>query len=169
MEDTMLYSALASIPAAFHRSALLKAAVANAALVLALQTPVLPLLPALPAAAQDSASPCPIPEEGIWLTQNAKRKQLTQIEVKSRCDGQQLTIRARAYTSCIPRDCKWGWTEAFYRADGSLRVELKGFYGMRVIDMRIFGGQRMEATVMADPHDPEVVETITTHMLTRQR
>lgn len=161
----MLYSALAAL----CRPVLLKAALVQAALVLALQTPGLPVLPATSAAAQETASPCPVPEEGIWVTQNAKRKQLTQLEVKSRCDGQELTIRARAYTSCIPRDCKWGWTEAFYRADGSLRVELKGFYGMRIIDMRIFGDQRMEATVVADPHDPEVVETITTHMLTRRR
>lgn len=161
----MLYSALT----AFRRPVLLKAALVYAALVLALQTAGSPVLPVTSAAAQEKASPCPIPEEGTWVTENAKRKQLTEIEVKSRCEGQRLTIRVRAYTSCTPRDCKWGWTEAFYRADGSLRVELKGFYGLRVIDMRIFGDQRMEATVVADPHDPEVVETVTTHMLTRQR
>ncbi|MEH0071071.1 hypothetical protein V6L77_13295 [Pannonibacter sp. Pt2-lr] len=48
-------------------------------------------------------------------------------------------------------------------------MELKGFYGVRIIDMRLFGDQRMEATVVADPHDPRLVETVTTHILTRRR
>lgn len=126
-------------------------------------------LPVVPAAAQEQRSYCPIPEHGTWVTRGAKPRELTQIEVTSRCENDRVFIRARAFTSCIPRDCKWGWTEAFYRADGSLRVELKGFYGVRVIDMRMFGDQRMEATVIADPHDPHLVETITTHMLTRRR
>ncbi|WP_209010878.1 hypothetical protein [Labrenzia sp. PHM005] len=82
---------------------------------------------------------CPIPEDGIWVNPDAKPKEITRVEVESRCEDEQVFVRARAFTSCIPRDCKWGWTKAEMRSDGVVKVLLIGFLRSKQITLKAFG------------------------------
>ncbi|QFT34715.1 hypothetical protein FIV00_29740 [Labrenzia sp. THAF82] len=82
---------------------------------------------------------CPIPEDGAWLNPDAEPKQISRIEVESRCENEQVNVRVRAFTSCIPRDCKWGWTKAELRSDGAVEVLLVGFLSSKQITLKAFG------------------------------
>ncbi|POF34075.1 serine/threonine protein kinase [Roseibium marinum] len=82
---------------------------------------------------------CPLPEDGIWINKDAEPKQISRVEIESRCQDEQVHVRARAFTSCIPRDCKWGWTEAGRRSDGAIQVLLIGFLSSKQLTMKVFG------------------------------
>ncbi|ADZ72642.1 hypothetical protein [Polymorphum gilvum] len=121
-----------------------------------------------PTLAQGTRIYCPIPEHGIWVDPKAKPKQVSRIEVESRCIDDRVILRARAFMRCSPRDCKWGWTDASLRpGGGGVRVQLSGFFGSRLIDMRAFDGH-LEAYVTEIPHDRTVQENVTSHILRRK-
>lgn len=82
---------------------------------------------------------CPLPEDGTWINSEAKPKQISRVEVQSRCENEQVFVRARAFTSCIPRDCKWGWTQGELRSDGAIMVLLTGFFSSKQLTMKAFG------------------------------
>lgn len=82
---------------------------------------------------------CPIPEDGAWVNPEAKPKEISRVEVESKCRDEQVFVRVRAFTSCIPRDCKWGWTKAEMRSDGVIKVLLIGFYSSKQITLKAFG------------------------------
>ncbi|MBO6891759.1 MAG: serine/threonine protein kinase [Roseibium sp.] len=82
---------------------------------------------------------CPLPEDGAWVNPDAAPKEISRIEVESRCENEQVLVRVRAFTSCIPRDCKWGWTKAQLRSDGAIQVLLVGFLSSKQITLRAFG------------------------------
>ncbi len=48
-------------------------------------------------------------ELGIWENPQAQLKDLSRLEIEGDCVEGRLFVRARAFTSCSPRDCKWGW------------------------------------------------------------
>jgi len=81
----------------------------------------------------------PIPEDGVWVNPDAKPKEISRVEVESRCEDDQVHVRLRAFTSCIPRDCKWGWTKAELRSDGAIQVLLIGFLSSKQITVKAFG------------------------------
>ena len=95
------------------------------------------LLSAAPSLAQRIY--CPIPEDGVWVNPDAKPKEISRVEVESRCEDDQVHVRVRAFTSCIPRDCKWGWTKAEMRSDGVIQVLLIGFLSSKQISLKAFG------------------------------
>ncbi len=82
---------------------------------------------------------CPIPEHGAWVNPEAKPKEISRVEVESKCRDEQVFVRVRAFTSCVPRDCKWGWTKAEMRSDGVIKVLLIGFYSSKQISLKAFG------------------------------
>jgi hypothetical protein len=97
----------------------------------------------LPAQAQTGSGTeriyCPIPEDGVWVNPDAAPKEISRVEVESRCENEQVFVRARAFTSCIPRDCKWGWTKGELRSDGAVRVLLIGFLSSKDMTLKAFG------------------------------
>ncbi|PVB61361.1 serine/threonine protein kinase [Labrenzia sp. 011] len=82
---------------------------------------------------------CPLPEDGIWVNKDAAPKQISRVEVESRCLDDQVHVRVRAFTACIPRDCKWGWTQAERRSDGAIQVLLIGFLSSKQLTLKVFG------------------------------
>ncbi|MEP2705594.1 MAG: serine/threonine protein kinase [Roseibium sp.] len=103
---------------------------------------------------------CPIPEDGTWVNPDAKPKEISRIEVESRCENDQVFIRARAFTSCIPRDCKWGWTKGEMRSDGAIKVLLIGFLKSKQMTLRAFG-DLLDARVINitnDLSEPNIVK-----------
>lgn len=110
---------------------------------------------------------CPLPEDGVWLNPKAKAKEITRIEVKSKCLDGQVYARIRAFTSCIPRDCKWGWTEAELREGGGLQVALVGFLSSKLIRVRRFGDM-LDAHVLTIPYDQSLPRDDRTYNLTRK-
>lgn len=97
---------------------------------------------------------CPLPEHGSWENKAAKPKQLSRLEIETRCENEQVFVRMRAFTKCIPRDCKWGWTEGEMRESGNgLRALLRGFYLSKYIEV-IASEDRLTAYVTDIFHDP---------------
>lgn len=82
---------------------------------------------------------CPLPEDGVWVNPEAKPKEISRVEVRSKCENERVYIKVRAFTACIPRDCKWGWTDAELRSDGAIVVLLIGFLSSKKITLRAFG------------------------------
>lgn len=82
---------------------------------------------------------CPIPEDGIWVNPAPAPKEISRLEVESRCENEQVRVRVRAFTSCVPRDCKWGWTKGELRSDGAVKVLLIGFLSSKQITLKAFG------------------------------
>ncbi|MHA7775068.1 serine/threonine protein kinase [Roseibium sp. M-1] len=82
---------------------------------------------------------CPLPEDGIWVYPDAKPKEISRVEIESRCENDAVDVRVRAFTSCIPRDCKWGWTQAELRSDGAVQVLLIGFLSSKQLTIKAFG------------------------------
>ncbi|WP_417688444.1 serine/threonine protein kinase [Roseibium sp.] len=110
---------------------------------------------------------CPLPEHGIWVNGQAKPKELSRLEIETKCVNDQVHARIRAFTKCSPRDCKWGWTKAELRDGGGLNVLLVGFLGVKNIDVRGFG-DRLDAFVTDIKHDPQFPDTIQSYTLTRK-
>ncbi|MTI44591.1 hypothetical protein JM93_02457 [Roseibium hamelinense] len=110
---------------------------------------------------------CPLPEDGVWVNPDAEAKEITRIEVETTCIDDTVQARIRAFTSCIPRDCKWGWTKAEMREGGGFRVELIGFLGAKVISVRSFG-DILDTHVIDIAHDPEIPMRETTFNLRRK-
>ncbi|MFD1697201.1 hypothetical protein [Roseibium aestuarii] len=127
----------------------------------------------LPARAQSPVTPerpriyCPLPEHGIWINDRARPKELTRLEVETRCENNQVHARVRAFTSCIPRDCKWGWTTAEFRDGGGLRATLIGFYMTKLLEIR-GAGDRLDAKITEVSHDAERTRTEETYSLRRK-
>jgi len=95
---------------------------------------------------------CPLPEDGIWVNRHAEAKEITRVEVETRCVDDEVIARMRAFTKCIPRDCKWGWTGATLRDNGSISVNLVGFLSTKVLTVRAFGGM-LDVQEVDVPHD----------------
>lgn len=109
---------------------------------------------------------CPLPEDGAWVNPEAKPKELIRLEVESKCANNTVTIRARAFTKCVPRDCKWGWTKAEYRDGGGVRVLLSGFFGSKLIDMRRFG-DRLDVFLTDIAHDRAIQDKVSGYVMQR--
>ncbi|WP_150495962.1 serine/threonine protein kinase [Roseibium aquae] len=110
---------------------------------------------------------CPLPEHGTWVNRYAEPKQITRVEVETKCVDNRVEARIRAFTSCIPRDCKWGWTEATLRDDGSLSVNLIGFLRTKVLTVRAFGDM-LDVQEVDVPHDEELPATKQVYNLERK-
>ncbi|CTQ54561.1 hypothetical protein LP7551_03095 [Roseibium album] len=110
---------------------------------------------------------CPLPEDGTWVNAEAKPKEISRIEVESKCENNQVRIRLRAFTSCIPRDCKWGWTDASMRSDGVIQVLLVGFLSSKQIKVKAFG-DLLDAHVINVSNDASSPRTDKTYNLQRK-
>ncbi|WP_209015356.1 hypothetical protein [Roseibium limicola] len=110
---------------------------------------------------------CPLPEDGTWVNKTAAPKQLTRLEVETRCENDKVLARIRAFTSCVPRDCKWGWTKAEIREGGGFRVLLIGFLSAKLIDIRAMGDS-LDAYVTEISHDPALPDDVKSYTLQRQ-
>ncbi|NVK33037.1 MAG: hypothetical protein HWE23_01075 [Rhodobacteraceae bacterium] len=110
---------------------------------------------------------CPLPEQGTWINKSAKPKELSRLEIETRCRDDRVFARIRAYTKCIPRDCKWGWTDAAMRSEGKgLEVLLRGFYLSKFISVTANGDQ-ISAYVSNDYHDEKMQDTVKNFILYR--
>ncbi|MBO6756510.1 MAG: serine/threonine protein kinase [Roseibium sp.] len=96
---------------------------------------------------------CPLPEDGIWINPDATAKEITRIEIETTCIDEQVQARMRAFTKCIPRDCKWGWTPAELRDGGGFRVLLVGFLSSKELRVRAFRDV-LDVQMLETPHDP---------------
>lgn len=123
------------------------------------------LLSAVPSQAQRIY--CPLPEDGTWVYPDAKPKEISRIEVESKCENEQVFVRVRAFTSCIPRDCKWGWTKAELRSDGAIDVLLIGFLSSKQITLKAFG-DLLDAHVTHVVNDLSEPRTEKTYNLNRK-
>jgi hypothetical protein len=123
------------------------------------------LLSAAPSLAQRVY--CPLPEDGIWLNPDAKPKEIARIEIDSRCENDAVHVRVRAFTSCIPRDCKWGWTKAEMRSDGAIRVLLIGFLSSKQLTIKAFG-ELLDVHVINVVNDLSEPRTENTYNLRRK-
>uniref|UniRef100_UPI003BA88B76 hypothetical protein n=1 Tax=Stappia sp. TaxID=1870903 RepID=UPI003BA88B76 len=103
-----------------------------------------------PAAAADER--CQVPEAGRWINRNADYQEIRILEIESHCRGKQIVMRMRAFTRCSPRDCKWGWTDAWRNASGRVEASFPGLFGAREIQV-ITMEKRIEALVTYRPHD----------------
>lgn len=110
---------------------------------------------------------CPLPEDGVWVNPNAKPKEITRIEIESSCHDGRVDSRMRAFTSCIPRDCKWGWTAAEPRDGGGLQVALLGFLSSKLIQVRRFG-DILDTHVLSIPYDRSLPRDNRTYNLKRK-
>ncbi|WP_051241766.1 hypothetical protein [Stappia stellulata] len=111
--------------------------------------------------------PCRVAEAGHWVNPSARTQQIKRIEVESHCENGQLVARMRAFTKCSPRDCKWGWTDAYRTSNGRLFARFPGFFGAREIQV-ILMGNRIEALVTIDPHDPREPDAFHAAILSRE-
>ncbi|MCX2724400.1 serine/threonine protein kinase [Roseibium salinum] len=104
---------------------------------------------------------CPIPQDGVWVNPDAEAKEISRVEVESRCENDQVFVRVRAFTSCVPRDCKWGWTEAELRPDGAVQVLLIGFLSSKQITLKAFGEllDTQVINIVNDLSEPRTQET----------
>ncbi|WP_417668458.1 serine/threonine protein kinase [Roseibium sp.] len=109
---------------------------------------------------------CPLPEHGTWVNPDAAPKELSRLEIETKCENNTVFARIRAFTKCTPRDCKWGWTKAEMRDGGGLNVVLVGFLGAKVIDVRSFG-DRLDAFVTDVKHDPRFPDQVKSYSLRR--
>ncbi|WP_422040563.1 serine/threonine protein kinase [Roseibium sp.] len=110
---------------------------------------------------------CPLPEDGVWINPDAEPKEISRIEVESTCENEQVLVRVRAFTSCIPRDCKWGWTKAELRSDGAIQVLLIGFLSSKKITLKAFG-DLLDARVVNVVNDLSEPKTQKTYNLNRK-
>ncbi|MBD8891797.1 serine/threonine protein kinase [Labrenzia suaedae] len=108
-----------------------------------------------------------MPEHGTWINDKAAPKELTRLEIQTECVNNAVQVRVRAYTKCIPRDCKWGWTDGQAWPGGGIRVVLVGFFGSKQFDLRAVG-DRMDAYVTNALHDPTQQETVKSYVLRRE-
>ncbi|EFO32826.1 putative serine/threonine kinase protein [Roseibium sp. TrichSKD4] len=111
---------------------------------------------------------CPLPEDGIWINENAKAKQISRIEIETKCVDDTVQARMRAFTKCIPRDCKWGWNKAELRDYGGLRSDLMGFLTAKVLFVRNFQGY-LDVRLIEVPHDPNLPQSEESYTLTRAK
>lgn len=110
---------------------------------------------------------CPIPEHGIWVNPDTEPKEISRIEVESRCANNQVYVRVRAFTSCSPRDCKWGWTEGAMRSDGAVQALLVGFLSSKQLTLKAFG-DLLDTQVTNIVNDQSVAPVKKTHNLQRK-
>ena len=97
----------------------------------------------------------------------AAPKEITRVEIESRCENETVDIRVRAFTSCIPRDCKWGWTKAELRSDGAIQVLLIGFLSSKQLTIRAFG-ELLDVHVINVVNDLSEPRTENTYNLRRK-
>ncbi|WP_068085057.1 hypothetical protein [Polycladidibacter stylochi] len=110
--------------------------------------------------AQAASSSCRPSEAGTWVNEQARPKQLSGLQIEAQCSGIDLSFRARAFTRCAPRDCKWGFTKGKRRQDGVLQFLFTGFFSSKTIVVRPMG-QRLEVSVTThfdDPSKPQILE-----------
>lgn len=126
------------------------------------------MLFAFPAQSQEQTRVyCPLPEHGTWVNEKAAPKEITRLEIQTKCVDNTVQVRVRAFTKCIPRDCKWGWTDGVAWPGGGVRVVLVGFFGSKQFDLRAVG-DRMDAYVTNALHDPTRQETVKSYILRRK-
>ncbi len=106
-------------------------------------------------------------ELGEWKNPDAHLKELSQIELEGQCLDGQLIVRGRAFTSCSPRDCKWGWAAGKLSFSGVLTFRFIGFFKAQHIELRPMG-QRIQAYVRTENHDPEIPTKTRSYILIRQ-
>ena len=119
----------------------------------------------IPAQAQDRIY-CPIPEDGIWVNKSAKAKEITRIEIESKCVDNDVQMRLRAFTKCSPRDCKWGWQKAEFREYGGIRSYLIGFLSTKAVFARAMNGL-LDVRLIEIPHDHNEDQKQESYTLTR--
>ncbi|SDR23774.1 hypothetical protein [Pseudovibrio sp. Tun.PSC04-5.I4] len=94
-------------------------------------------------------------ELGNWENPKAALNELTSVEVEGYCIDDKLAVRARVYTSCSPRDCKWGWAPGQLSFSGVLTFRFGGFFKAQHVELRPMG-QRIQAYVRTESHDPTI-------------
>ncbi|WP_109316322.1 hypothetical protein [Pseudovibrio ascidiaceicola] len=106
-------------------------------------------------------------ELGDWENPKVRLKELSRIEVEGQCLDGQLAVRARAFTSCSPRDCKWGWAPGQLSFSGVLTFRFGGFFKAQHIELRPMG-ERIQAYVRTENHDPTIPNKTRSYILVRQ-
>ncbi|KZL20490.1 hypothetical protein PsAD2_01422 [Pseudovibrio axinellae] len=106
-------------------------------------------------------------EIGNWENPSAKLNELSSLEVEGTCIENQLIVRARTFTSCSPRDCKWGWAAGALNLNGALTFRFGGFFKAQHIELRPMG-ERMQAYMRTENHDPTIPEKTRSYILIRQ-
>lgn len=106
-------------------------------------------------------------ELGNWENPKARLKELSLIEVEGFCIDGKLAVRARAYTSCSPRDCKWGWAPGKLSFSGVLTFRFGGFFKAQHVELRPMG-QRIQAYVRTESHDPVIPTKTRSYILVQK-
>ncbi|MEP3278400.1 MAG: hypothetical protein ABJN26_20185 [Stappiaceae bacterium] len=95
---------------------------------------------------------CVKPETGVWTNAKASAKQITRIEVSTKCPGGTIYYRVRVFVKCAPRDCKWGWTDGLRYSNGRLIADFPGFFAAKRVEMSV-AGDRMHINATNSFHD----------------
>lgn len=81
-----------------------------------------------------------LPPAGIWANLKAKNHELIRLEITRICRTDQKKKDSslweiRAYSRCMPRDCKWGREKAKMDAQGRLNVRFQTFSAERIVSL----------------------------------
>lgn len=105
-------------------------------------------------------------EIGVWSNSDAERNELTELEIEGFCLDGEVVYRARAYTECSPRDCKWGWSHGARDFSGVLHFSFGGFFKSLNMEVRPMG-KRMQAYVHTESRDTGIPSRTKSFVLTR--
>ena len=108
-----------------------------------------------------------MPELGVWENPQAQLKDLSRLEIEGECVEERLVVRARAFTSCSPRDCKWGWSDGQRSFSGALTFRFGGFFKAKQVEVRPMGA-RIQAYVLTENHDPTISDITRSYLLVRE-
>ncbi|GHB25314.1 hypothetical protein GCM10007094_11750 [Pseudovibrio japonicus] len=106
-------------------------------------------------------------ELGVWENPQAQLKDLSRLEIEGECLEGRLAVRARAFTSCSPRDCKWGWADGQRSFSGALTFRFGGFFKSKRVEVRPMG-ERIQAYVRTENHDPTISDITRSYLLVRE-
>ena len=112
------------------------------------------LVPLSPIYAQTTCSinEMDLREIGIWANPKATLNELSGLEIEGSCIEGRISYRGRAFTSCSPRDCKWGWTTGHRDGHGVLHFSFGGFFKSLNMDVRPMG-KRIQVYVHVESRD----------------
>ncbi len=68
------------------------------------------------------------PEIGEWRRASDTLKELVGVSIEAECVDGAAVYKARAFTKCAPRDCKWGWVEGQRTLTNKLVFYFPGFF-----------------------------------------
>lgn len=73
------------------------------------------------------------PLAGLWKNARADIQELSRLEIETVCDRGHVLLRVRAYSKCLPRDCKWGRELAYPDRGGNFLVVFSTFSANRLL------------------------------------